>query len=266
MRDRSIVEIKQYLHEEEVDEKILKELAQDPRKGVQQAVQVYLKKQAKDRILQEQFLTMKKYELYYQSQGKRYIAGVDEVGRGPLAGPVVAAAVILPESFSLLGLTDSKKLSAKQRAIFDQEIKKQAVAIGIGLVDSEDIDQINIYQASILAMERAINELDVRPDHLLIDAVPLQKISCSSEVIIKGDQKSLSIAAASVVAKVYRDQVMAEYHQKYPYYQFDQNQGYGTAGHLQGIKEYGVTPIHRKTFAPIKDYLEGGKDDGIPTS
>lgn len=263
MKDRSIAEIKQYLNEEMISEEILQSLATDPRKGVQQAVQVYKNKQVKQQLLQEQFLAMKKYEQYYLNQGKEYIAGIDEVGRGPLAGPVVAAAVILPNDFSLLGLTDSKKLSAKQRTVFAQEIKDHAIAIGVGVIDNIAIDQVNIYQASILAMERAVNELEPKPDHLLIDAVPLPNLPYSSDIIIKGDQKSISIAAASVVAKVHRDQIMSQYHQAYPDYQFDQNQGYGTAGHLQGVKKHGVTPIHRKSFAPIKDHLEGGKDDGI---
>ncbi|WP_440895292.1 ribonuclease HII [Amphibacillus sp. Q70] len=263
MKDCSIAEIKQYLNEEIISEEVLQSLETDPRKGVQQAIQVYKNKQAKQQLLQKQFLAMKKYEQYYLNQGKRYIAGIDEVGRGPLAGPVVAAAVILPKDFSLLGLTDSKKLSSKQRTVFAQEIESCAVAVGIGVIDNVDIDRVNIYQASILAMEQAVKKLAPKPDHLLIDAVPLPNVPYSSDIIIKGDQKSISIAAASVVAKVYRDQMMSQYHQKYPYYQFDQNQGYGTAGHLQGLKKYGVTPIHRKSFAPIKDYLEGGKDDGI---
>jgi len=262
MENRSIAEIKEILKQETVNDTMLRSLEMDQRKGVQQAVRVYKNQQAKQRLLKTQFLEMKKYETNYKNKGKKYIAGIDEVGRGPLAGPVVAAAVILSDDFSLLGLTDSKKLSAKQRTAFAEEIKDQAIAIGIGLVDNTVIDQINIYQASINAMEQAVKELAQEPDQLLIDAVNLPRLPYESEVIVKGDQKSISIAAASVIAKVYRDQIMADYHELYPHYQFNKNQGYGTKAHLAGLEKHGVTPIHRKSFAPVKSFIKGGKEDG----
>lgn len=262
IKKHSIAEIKQILSQDQVTDEIIESLKLDSRKGVQQALHVYHNKQAKRELLHKQFQEMKKYEEMYYEQGKQLIAGIDEVGRGPLAGPVVAAAVILPKNFSLIGLTDSKKLTIKQREDYAEIIKREAIAIGIGEISPQIIDQKNIYQASILAMEEAVQALTIKPDHLLIDAVPLKNLTYSSDIIIKGDQKSISIAAASVIAKVYRDQIMAKLHKIYPYYQFDQNQGYGTKAHLQGIQKHGVTPDHRKSFAPIKDQIEGGTGDG----
>lgn len=262
LNNLSIVEIKEMLNQDLVTEETIEQLKLDSRKGVQQALKVYQNKQAKAALLFKQFQEMKKYETENYQQGKQLIAGIDEVGRGPLAGPVVAAAVILPKNFTLIGLTDSKKLSIKQRESYAEVIKQQAIAIGISEISPQLIDEKNIYQASILAMEQAVEQLALKPDHLLIDAVPLPNLPYSSDVIVKGDQKSISIAAASVIAKVHRDQIMAELHKVYPHYQFDQNQGYGTKGHLQGLKSYGITPAHRKSFAPIKDYLKGGSGDG----
>ncbi|GAA4063470.1 ribonuclease HII [Amphibacillus indicireducens] len=262
MKNQSITEIKQMLDQGILSDETIEQLKLDSRKGVQQAVRSYQNKQAKQALLIKQFQAMRKYEEKNYLNGKQFIAGIDEVGRGPLAGPVVAAAVILPENFTLIGLTDSKKLTVKQREAYAEIIKQQAVAIGIGEISPQLIDELNIYQASILAMERAVDQLTVQPDHLLIDAVELPNLAYSSDVIIKGDQKSISIAAASVIAKVHRDQMMAELHRTYPYYQFDQNQGYGTKGHLQGLEEHGITPFHRKSFAPVKDKLKGGGGDG----
>lgn len=262
MKNQSIAEIKQILKQETVADDIIEALKLDTRKGVQQALKVYYNRLAKKQLLLDQLYEMKSYERNYYQQGKTLIAGIDEVGRGPLAGPVVAAAVILPVDFNLIGLTDSKKLSVAQREQYAEIIKEQAIAVGIGEVSHEVIDDINIYQASILAMEKAVQQLGIEPDHLLIDAVPLDNLPYSSDVIIKGDQKSISIAAASVIAKVHRDRIMATIHERYPYYQFDQNQGYGTTAHLLGLEEHGITPYHRKTFAPIKNYLKGENDDG----
>lgn len=256
MKDQSIAEIKNALQAGLVSEIELIELRSDHRKGVQQAVKTYLNKLEKQHALQAQFLEMTQYEIKHRTKGKKSIAGIDEVGRGPLAGPVVAAAVILPDDFSLIGLTDSKKLSVKQRNTFDKQIREAAISIGIGIVDNMGIDQYNIYQASVIAMEEAVKNLEQEPDQLLIDAVNLPRLPYESEVIIKGDQKSISIAAASVIAKVYRDQLMQEYHELYPDYQFNNNQGYGTKAHLKGIEDHGITPIHRKSFEPIKSYVK----------
>lgn len=212
------------------------------------------KRLAKEQALKEQFYNMKTFERSCYQKGNHLVAGIDEVGRGPLAGPVVAAAVILPEDSVILGLNDSKQLSENKRLALADEIKKQAVAIGIGEVSAEQIDQVNIYQASKLAMVQAVNHLNVQPEHLLIDAMALD-LSIPQEKIIKGDARSVSIAAASIVAKVYRDHLMKEYHQHYPYYAFDKNAGYGTKAHLDGLSRHGITAIHRKSYAPIKKYL-----------
>jgi ribonuclease HII len=178
----------------------------------------------------------------------KYIAGVDEVGRGPLAGPVVAAAVILPQDFDILGIDDSKKLSEKRREALYDEIKKYAIAYSIGLMDNNCIDDINILEATKEAMTSAIDGLSIKPDHILIDALTLRNIYMPQTGIIKGDAKSVSIAAASILAKVTRDRMMVEYHNEYPYYAFDSNKGYGTAAHYEGLDEYGLCPLHRKTF------------------
>ena len=195
------------------------------------------------------------YEKELYAQGIDLIAGVDEVGRGPLAGPVVAAAVILPENCKIPGLNDSKKIpKSKHHAIY-QAVLDQALSVGIGIKDNQVIDQVNIYEATKLAMLEAIQELDPRPQHLLIDAMKLD-LPISQTSIIKGDANSLSIAAASIVAKVTRDQMMEEFDREYPGYDFAQNAGYGTAKHLAGLEQLGVTPIHRRSFEPVKSMCE----------
>ncbi|OJG28286.1 ribonuclease HII [Enterococcus caccae] len=198
------------------------------------------------------FEEMQQFENSARAQGHRLIVGIDEVGRGPLAGPVVAAAVILPENFQLLGVNDSKKLSAKKRDELYDEIQNQAISIGIGMVDHNKIDEINIYQASKLAMGIALEDLCFIPDYLLIDAMKLD-VKIPQESIIKGDARSVSIAAASIVAKVIRDRLMEDYGKMYPGYGFEKNAGYGTKEHLLGLQKQGICTIHRKTFAPIKD-------------
>lgn len=192
-------------------------------------------------------------ELY--DKGIKFIAGVDEVGRGPLFGPVVAAAVILKKGYNLKGLTDSKKLSEKKRNEFYEIIKKDAVAIGIGIIDEKKIDEVNIYEATKLAMKEAINNLKVKPEHILIDAMPLE-LDIPTTSIIKGDSKSESIAAASVIAKVTRDSMMYEMDKKYPLYGFGSHKGYPTKKHIEALKEYGVIDGYRKTFTPVKDLIK----------
>lgn len=186
------------------------------------------------------------------------IAGVDEVGRGPLVGPVVAAAVILPLNYKLEGLTDSKKLSEKKRDLFYDILNRDAISIGVGIIDEKIIDEVNIYEATKLAMKEALNNLKVKPEHVLIDAMPLD-IDIPRTSIIKGDAKSLSIAAASVIAKVTRDRMMYELDFKYPMYNFKKNKGYPTKEHVDAIKKYGIIKEHRKTYGPVKDYLEKNK-------
>jgi len=199
------------------------------------------------------------YERAAYDQGFAAIAGVDEVGRGPLAGPVVAAAVILPKNVQLEGVTDSKKLSAKKRAYYYDLILEQAVSVGVGEASVAEIDAINILQATKLAMKRAIKNLDIAPDYLLVDHLTLD-LPLPQEGIVKGDANSLSIAAASIVAKQIRDHLMKELHQLHPAYGFEKNAGYGTTVHRQALLEYGyVEGIHRKTFQPIKGMVAAGK-------
>ena len=215
-------------------------------------------KAERQKLLEEKLVTMQAYENELRAEGIRYIGGVDEVGRGPLAGPVTAACVVLPEDFDVLGVDDSKKLSEKKREELFDKIREKALAVGIGMCDNRVIDEINILEATKKAMAEAIRDADSQleekglspegKEHLLIDAVSLKDVDKPQTSIIKGDAKSLSIAAASIIAKVTRDRLMAEYHRQYPYYGFDTNKGYGTKAHYEGIDKYGITPIHRKTF------------------
>ncbi|MDI6452588.1 ribonuclease HII [Peloplasma aerotolerans] len=200
-------------------------------------------------------LKMYQYENELYNQGLKYIAGVDEAGRGPLAGPVVAAAVILKKDAKLKYVNDSKQLTEKQRDLALIEIKENALAIGIGISSVDEIDRINIYRAAREAMLSAIYQLKIRPDFLLIDAMPME-IDIPFKSMIKGDTLSVSIAAASIVAKTTRDAYMIEMDKVFPQYNFKQHKGYGTKEHLEAIKTYGITPIHRKTFKPIKDMLK----------
>jgi len=194
------------------------------------------------------------YELDLIKQGYQLIGGIDEVGRGPLVGPVVAACVVLPLNYKLPGLNDSKKLSEKKRELFYQIIKKNALGIGIGIIDEKIIDQVNIYEATKLAMKAAIKNNPIKIDYLLIDAMKLD-VDIPFQAIIKGDQKSLSIAAASVIAKVTRDNLLLELDKKYPQYNFKNNKGYGTKKHLEALKIYGALKEHRVSFKPVQDVI-----------
>ena len=194
------------------------------------------------------------YELDLIKQGYQLIGGIDEVGRGPLVGPVVAACVVLPLNYKLPGLNDSKKLSEKKRKLFYQIIKKDALGIGIGIIDEKIIDQVNIYEATKLAMKAAIKNNPIKIDYLLIDAMKLD-VDIPFQAIIKGDQKSLSIAAASVIAKVTRDNLLLELDKKYPQYNFKNNKGYGTKKHLEALKLYGALKEHRVSFKPVQDVI-----------
>ena len=195
-----------------------------------------------------------KYERELREKGITLIAGVDEVGRGPLVGPVVAACCILPEEFHLDGLTDSKKLSEKKREYFFEEIKKQAISYGIGIISEKIIDEVNIYEATKLAMKEAINNMSVKPEHILIDAMPLD-LDIPTTSIIKGDLKSITISAASVLAKVTRDRMLVELDKKYPMYDFKSNKGYPTKKHLEAIEKYGILDEHRRSYGPVANYL-----------
>ncbi len=225
----------------------------DKRSGVQKLVEKA--KKAIDAFDKEKLRTeaMKKYEKQYASY--EYICGIDEVGRGPLAGPVVAGAVILPKDCQILYLNDSKQLSERKREELYDIIMREAVAVGIGMVSHERIDEINILQATYEAMRQAISKLSVKPDLLLNDAVTIPDVQIRQVPIIKGDAKSVSIAAASIVAKVTRDRLMVEYDKKYPEYHFADNKGYGAAVHIEALKTHGASPIHRKSF--IKNITDG---------
>ena len=218
----------------------------DERSGVQKLIQQYRKKLEaleKERARTE---IMKEYEHKYEHLG--YLCGIDELGRGPLAGPVVACAVILPKDCDILWLNDSKKLTAKKREELYDVILDGAVSVGIGMASPERIDEINILQATYEAMRQAVGKLSVQPQLLLNDAVTIPEITIPQVPIIKGDAKSVSIAAASIVAKVTRDRMMEEYDKILPEYGFASNKGYGSAAHIEGLKKYGPSPIHRKTF------------------
>ncbi len=197
-----------------------------------------------------------KYEHELYDKGINYIAGVDEVGRGPLVGPVVTACVVLPKDFKLEGLTDSKQLTAKKREQFFDIIMEQALGVGIGIKNEKVIDEVNIYEATKLAMYEAINNCPCPIEHVLIDAMKLEKLEIPSTSIIKGDIMSISISAASVIAKVTRDRMLDELDKKYPMYDFKNNKGYPTKKHIEAIMKYGIIDEHRKTFKPVCDYVK----------
>lgn len=252
---QSISEIKEILSScsmEALPEQ-LEKFEADSRKGVQNLLTSFRKKY--DKHLQElarleEILT---YERGCWEAGYELVAGIDEVGRGPLAGPVVAAAVILPKECKIEGVNDSKKLSAKKREELYDIILEKALSYGIGIVSNERIDEINILQATYEAMREALSQLSPKADYILADAVTIPMVSTPQRGIIKGDAKSMSIGAASIVAKVYRDRLMEAFDEVYPGYGFGANKGYGSAEHIEGIKKLGITPIHRKTF--VKNFL-----------
>jgi ribonuclease HII len=252
---KSINEIRLALNNvNSLDDELLRRYSDDARKGVRRLIDRKIKQlhQQKDKI--QAFQKRLKYEHQFWNNNVNLVAGVDEVGRGPLAGPVVAAAVILPHDFSVYEVNDSKKLSPKKRLSLSEQIKNQAIAYSFGIASNKLIDKINIYEATRIAMKDAILGLKYQPNHIIVDAmdidVPLPQLK-----LIKGDSKSASVSAASIIAKVYRDTLMDEYALQYPEYDFDHNAGYGTKKHLLALKEYGATPIHRISFKPVSDML-----------
>lgn len=251
--DKKIGEIKSQLADtnEENLLRFIDEYKDDTRAGVVKIVETAKKRLQKynDELVRTE--NLKKYEKEYQAYS--HICGIDEVGRGPLAGPVVACAVILPKDCDILYINDSKKLSASKREELFYVIMEKAVSVGIGMVGPERIDQINILQATYEAMRQAIQKLEPQPDLLLNDAVTIPMVDIEQVPIIKGDAKSISIGAASIIAKVTRDRMMEEYDNIYPGYGFSSNKGYGSAEHIKAIKEFGPTPIHRKSF--IKNFV-----------
>jgi len=219
------------------------------------AVQRLFRKWEREQTEMQRVEALYKYEYQFQKQGIEYIAGVDEAGRGPLAGPVFVAAVILPIGLYIPKINDSKKISAKVRESIYELLLKEAIAIERSIVDEKTIDRINIYQATINGMYNAILSLQPKPQQVLIDAVPLKQLDIPSLSLIKGDAISASIAAASIVAKVERDHMMEEYDKMYPEYGFAQHKGYGTAQHVAALKKYGPCPIHRRSFEPVKSLV-----------
>ncbi|WP_105123809.1 ribonuclease HII [Streptococcus suis] len=240
-----------------LDSPVWDQLAQDERAGVQAAIKKRRKELEKEVAEDARLEAMLFYEKALYENGVEFIAGIDEVGRGPLAGPVVAAAVILPKGCKIRYLNDSKKIPKSKHEAIYQEVMERAVAVGVGIKDAAVIDQVNIYEATKLAMLEALGQLSQEPEHLLIDAMKLDT-PLPQTSIIKGDANSLSIAAASIVAKVTRDKMMADYDKEFAGYGFAKNAGYGTAEHLEGLNKLGITPIHRKTFEPIKSMVAGG--------
>lgn len=252
MREKKLGEIKAELESKEMEGLLdfIKIYQTDDRTGVQKLVEKAKKSLDKLEKEKERTYQLQAYEREYESYA--YICGIDEVGRGPLAGPVVAGAVILPKNCDILYINDSKKLSEKKREELYDIIMERAVATGIGMVGPERIDEVNILNATYEAMGEAIRNLNVQPDLLLNDAVTIPEITIPQVPIIKGDAKSISIGAASIIAKVTRDRLMVEYHEYYPEYDFASNKGYGSAKHIEALKTYGPCPIHRASF--IKNF------------
>lgn len=253
----TVAEVRRKLEEEAFNEAELLALEKDPRASVGKLLQQRKKRSLKEAQEAERLELLFAYEKKFRQQGCKLIAGVDEAGRGPLAGPVVVAAVILPEDCRLTLLNDSKKLSAAQREALYEQINEKAIAIGRAVVERELIDEINIYQATIFGMYQSIRSLTPGADAVVIDAVPLPELTVPNESIIGGDALSASIAAASIIAKVERDRLMLKAAEKYPQYGFAKHKGYGTPEHLQALREYGPCPLHRCSFEPIKSLLAG---------
>ncbi|WP_102346960.1 ribonuclease HII [Bacillus sp. Marseille-P3661] len=252
--EKTIKEIEELLSKSTtIDEDLLHKLKSDHRKGVQLLVKRWLKNKIAQQQLHEQFNAMSFYEKELYKNNIYYVAGVDEVGRGPLAGPVVASAVILGEDFYLPGLNDSKALSETKREELYKIIIEKAISVGIGFASVNEIDTVNIYEATKLAMKRAIESLAIQPEYILADAMEIP-IAIPQKSIIKGDSKSISIAASSIIAKVTRDRYMKELGTKYPGYGFEKHMGYGTAAHLEAIEKLGIIEEHRCSFAPIKQH------------
>ena len=261
MNDLSNYTIKQVealFAEQKITEEFLTLCRNDGRKAIGTLVRRYERQQQERQRVAELY----NYERQFWAKGCDLVAGVDEAGRGPLAGPVSVAAVILPHDLYLPKINDSKKLSAKVRDELYDEIMDKALAIKTALVDAKTIDRVNIYQATINGMYESIFGLAQEPQAVLIDAVKLDNLPMVSESIIKGDAKSASIAAASIIAKVNRDRLMDEYDKQYPEYGFAQHKGYGTAQHIEALKKYGPCPIHRLSFEPIRSMVD--RQTGVP--
>jgi ribonuclease HII len=245
-----IEDIKHYIERLNTKEqyRLIPELLSDDRAGVRRIGEMLQSRLKKEAAELERINRMREIEKDLKKKGYRLVAGIDEAGRGPLAGPVVAAAVILPEDFFLAGVDDSKKLPPRTREALYQSIIDGSVAYGVGMVDSCEIDRVNILQATYRAVGIALENLGQKPDCLLLDAITLPGCSLYQQSVVKGDQKCLSVAAASIIAKVTRDRFMEGLHRRYPMYNFLHNKGYGTREHVEAILKYGPCPYHRRTF------------------
>ncbi len=231
------------------------ELRADPRAGARALLEAIERRRKKNRAEGQRLRRMFRYERELRRAGAVLLAGVDEVGMSPLAGPVVSAAVVLPEDFRLSGVDDSKRLDAETRERLAAVIRRECVCYAIGAVEPEEIDRINIYRAGLLSMKRALDGLSVRPDHVLIDARRLEEVDLPQTPIVHGDALSFTIAAASIVAKVYRDALMVELDERYPGYGLARHKGYPVREHQDALMKLGVTPIHRRSFAPVRKAL-----------
>lgn len=262
VKDLKVSDLRKAIHETESLDQLVRlslEMEHDRRASVKKLVDSVDRKIEKINSFRWKFCEMQTYEKKLRINGCQVVAGLDEAGRGPLAGPVVAAAVVLGESFDVLGIDDSKKLSASQRENLYEEIVNRSEAYGIGMASVEEIDEMNILNATKLAMRRALDNLGLHPDHLLIDALNLEGVQAEQTAIIKGDQKSLSIAAASILAKVTRDKLVDEISKSYPDYGFEHHKGYGTKEHCSAILKYGPTKLHRKTF--LRNLMSGDRHE-----
>lgn len=253
MQKQTILQIKTMLQQEHVEAEYIEYLRNDQRKGVQTLLKSYEQKQQQLLKSQHEFHQKREFEQSFVLDDSHLIAGVDEAGRGPLAGPVVVAAVILPKHFALYGLTDSKQVPEGQRDNYYEKIIQEAIAYHVKIIDAKQIDQLNIYEATKYAMKEALLGLSPEPNLGLIDAVDITVPSITTHSIIKGDAKSISIAAASIIAKVTRDRIMNQVHHEFPMYGFTKHKGYGTKEHLSALETYGPCKYHRMTFSPVKE-------------
>lgn len=252
MQTKTIQQIKEMLNDEHVNESVLAMLEHDERKGVQRLVASYKRKMRQRHEQMEAFQQKLAFDYQFKRHERDLIAGVDEAGRGPLAGPVVAAAVILPDDFRCYDLNDSKQISVDKRLELYERIKEEAISYSIKSIPATKIDEWNILEATKRAMELSVGSLHIQPDVVLIDAVHIEKCTPEQHAIIKGDAKSIAIAAASILAKVSRDKTMQQLHEQFPMYGFHRHMGYGTKEHIEAIKTYGVTEHHRLSFAPVQ--------------
>lgn len=254
---RTVSEIRYILKQDDVEQELLREFLDDPRKGVQALVSSYMRRLEKEGQERLRVESLYEVESEFYKQGKNLICGIDEVGRGPLAGPVTVAAVILKPHWFAKGLNDSKKVTLKHREEIAERIRQEAVAYSVISLSPEEIDSYNIYEATMMAMYKAAEGLSVRPEAVIVDAMPLH-FRVPTVSLIHGDARSASVAAASILAKVHRDALMDEYDRQYPGYGFSRNKGYGTAEHIRALETLGITPIHRKSFEPVKSMVLQG--------